>query len=45
MAICPIDENKIELENYYHKAVDWKLNRNKIFDILGIKVLENNKSL
>ena len=46
MAICPIDENKIELENYYHKAVDWKLNRNKIFDISGIKRLRKiTKSL
>ena len=39
MAICPIDENKIELENYYHKTIDWKLNRNKIFDFWGIKNL------
>ena len=39
MAVCPIDENKIELENYYHKAVDWNLNRNKIFDISGIRSL------
>ena len=46
MAICPIDENKIELENYYHKVVDWKLNRNKIFDISGIKRLRKiTKSL
>ena len=36
-----IDENKIELENYYHKAVDWNLNRNKIFDFWGIKNLRN----
>ena len=46
MAICPIDENKNELENYYHKAVDWKLNRNKIFDISGIRSLRKiTKSL
>ena len=46
MAICPIDENKIELENYYHKVVDWKLNRNKIFDISGSKRLRKiTKSL
>ena len=46
MAICPIDENKIELENYYHKAVDWNLNRNKIFDISGIRSLRKiTKSL
>ena len=43
MAICPYDENKIELENYYHKAVDWKLNRNKIFDLLReLKISKNN---
>ena len=46
MAICPIDENKIKLENYYHKAVDWNLNRNKIFDISGIRSLRKiTKSL
>ena len=46
MAVCPIDENKIELENYYHKAVDWNLNRNKIFDISGIRSLRKiTKSL
>ena len=46
MAICPIDENKIELENYYHKAVDWNLNRNKLFDISGIRSLRKiTKSL
>ena len=46
MAICPVDENKIELENYYHKAVDWNLNRNKIFDISGIRSLRKiTKSL
>ena len=46
MAICPIDENKNELENYYHKAVDWKLNRNKLFDISGIRSLRKiTKSL
>ena len=46
MAICPIDKNKIELENYYHKAVDWNLNRNKLFDISGIRSLRKiTKSL
>ena len=46
MAICPIDENKIELENYYHKAVDWNLDRNKIFDVSGIRSLRKiTKSL
>ena len=46
MAICPIDKNKIELENYYHKAVDWNLNRNKLFDISGIRNLRKiTKSL
>ena len=39
MAICPIDENKNELENYYEEIIDWKINRNKIFDLLGIKNL------
>ncbi len=41
MAICPIDRNEIELENYYKEAIDWKINRNKIFDFLGIKNLRN----
>ena len=41
MAICPIDRNEIELENYYKEAIDWKLNRNKIFDFWGIKNLRN----
>ncbi len=36
MAICPINGNEIELENYYQKAIDWKINRNKIFDFWGI---------
>ena len=46
MAICPIDENKNELENYYHKAVDWNLDRNKIFDVSGIRSLRKiTKSL
>ena len=39
MAICPIDENKIELENYYQETIDWKIDRNKIFDFWGIKNL------
>ena len=41
MAICPIGQNEIELENYYKEAIDWKLNRNKIFDFWGIKNLRN----
>ena len=32
IAICPIGQNEIELKNYYNKAINWKLNRNKIFD-------------
>ena len=32
MAICPFDRNEIELGNYYKETIDWKLNRNKIFD-------------
>ena len=39
MAICPIDENKIDLENYYEETIDWKINRNKILDLSGIKNL------
>ena len=39
MAICPIDQNKIELDNYYKDTIDWKINRNKIFDLWGIKNL------
>ena len=41
MAICPFGQNEIELENYYKEAIDWKLNRNKIFDFWGIKNLRN----
>jgi len=41
MAICPFGRNEIELENYYKEAIDWKLNRNKIFDYRGIKNLRN----
>ncbi len=41
MAICPIGQNEIELENYYKETIDWKLNRNKIFDFKGIKNLRN----
>ena len=41
MAICPIGRNEIELKNYYKEAIDWKLNRNKIFDLWGIKNLRN----
>ena len=41
MAICPIDRNEIELGNYYKETIDWKLNRNKIFDFWGIKNLRN----
>ena len=36
MAVCPIDINKTELENYYEKTINWEINRNKIFDISGI---------
>ena len=39
MAVCPIGENEIDLKNYYQKVVDWKINRNKIFDFWGIKNL------
>ena len=39
MAICPIDQNKIELDKYYKDTIDWKINRNKIFDLWGIKNL------
>ena len=41
MAICPIGRNEIELKNYYKETIDWKLNRNKIFDFWGIKNLRN----
>ncbi len=41
MAICPFDRNEIELGNYYKETIDWKLNRNKIFDFWGIKNLRN----
>ena len=41
MAVCPIGENEIDLKNYYQKVVDWKINRNKIFDFWGIKNLRN----
>tara|TARA_B100001057_G_scaffold478558_1_gene549129 strand:+ start:1369 stop:2550 length:1182 start_codon:yes stop_codon:yes gene_type:complete len=41
VAICPFGRNEIELENYYKEAIDWKLNRNKIFDFWGIKNLRN----
>ena len=41
MAICPIDQNEDELANYYKEAIDWKVNRNKIFDFWGIKNLRN----
>ena len=39
MAICPIDKYQIELENYYEESINWKINRNKIFDFWGIKNL------
>ncbi len=42
VAICPFGRNEIELENYYKEAIDWKLNRNKIFDFWGIKNLRNS---
>ena len=38
-AICPIDGNKNELQNYYEKTINWKINRNKILDISGIRNL------
>ena len=41
MAICPINENEIELESYYQEIIDWKIDRNKIFDFWGIKNLRN----
>ena len=41
MAICPFDQNENELGNYYKETIDWKLNRNKIFDFWGIKNLRN----
>ena len=41
MAICPIGRNEIELENCYKEAIDWKINRNKIFDFWGVKNLRN----
>ncbi len=41
MAICPIDKYQIELENYYEESINWKINRNKIFDFWGIKNLRN----
>jgi len=41
MAICPFGQNEIELGNYYKETIDWKLNRNKIFDFWGIKNLRN----
>ena len=36
MAVCPIDVNKTELENYYEKTINWEINRNKILDFSGI---------
>jgi len=39
MAICPIDENNIDLENYYDEIIDWKINRNRILDLSGIRNL------
>ena len=36
MAVCPIDVNKTELENYYEKTIHWEINRNKILDFSGI---------
>ena len=39
VAICPINENEIELENYYQETIDWNIDRNKIFDFWGIKNL------
>ena len=46
MAICPIDENRIDLENYYEETIDWKIDRNKILDLSGIRNLQKiTKSL
>ena len=39
MAVCPLDVNKTELENYYEETLDWKINRNKILDYSGIRNL------
>ena len=39
IAVCPIDGSKIELENYYEETMDWKINRNKILDLSGIRNL------
>ncbi len=39
IAVCPIDGSKIELENYYEETIDWKINKNKILDLSGIKNL------
>ena len=36
MAVCPIDVNKTELENYYEKTINWEISRNKILDFSGI---------
>ena len=41
IAICPIDKYQIALENYYEESINWKINRNKIFDFWGIKNLRN----
>ena len=46
MAICPIGENRIDLENYYEETIDWKIDRNKILDLSGIRNLQKiTKSL
>ncbi len=39
MAVCPIDVNKSEIENYYKKTINWEINRNKILDLSGIRNL------
>ena len=39
IAVCPIDGSKIELENYYEETIDWKINKNKILDLSGIRNL------
>ena len=36
MAVCPMEVNETELENYYEKTINWKINRNKILDFSGI---------
>ena len=39
IAVCPTDKNNTELENYYDETINWKINRNKVLDISGIRNL------